>query len=67
MLATIASAALQGIDAEIVHVEVNAGEAGEPKLMLFGLVSPNQRFPSVTLAREMRLLTALRRLSRGWE
>ena len=37
MLATIASAALQGIDAEIVHVEVNAGEAGEPKLFLVGL------------------------------
>jgi magnesium chelatase family protein len=37
MLATIASAALQGIEAEIVHVEVNAGEAGEPKLILVGL------------------------------
>jgi len=37
MLATIASAALQGIDAEVVHVEVNAGEAGEPKLILVGL------------------------------
>lgn len=37
MLATIASAALQGIDAELVHVEVNAGEAGEPKLILVGL------------------------------
>jgi magnesium chelatase family protein len=37
MLATIASAALQGIDAAIVHVEVNAGEAGEPKLILVGL------------------------------
>lgn len=37
MLATIASAALQGIDAEIVHVEVNAGEVGEPKLVLVGL------------------------------
>ncbi|HVU22792.1 MAG TPA: YifB family Mg chelatase-like AAA ATPase [Opitutus sp.] len=37
MLATIASAALQGIDAEIVHVEVNAGEAGEPKWFLVGL------------------------------
>ena len=37
MLATIASAALHGIDAEIVHVEVNAGEAGEPKLFLVGL------------------------------
>jgi magnesium chelatase family protein len=37
MLATIASAALQGINAEIVHVEVNAGEAGDPKLFLVGL------------------------------
>ncbi len=37
MLATITSAALQGIDAEAVHVEVNAGEAGEPKLILVGL------------------------------
>lgn len=37
MLATIASAALQGIDAEPVHVEVNTGEAGEPKLILVGL------------------------------
>ena len=37
MLATIASAALQGIDAEAVHVEVNAGEAGEPHWHLVGL------------------------------
>ena len=37
MLATITSAALQGIDAELVHVEVNAGEAGEPKWYLVGL------------------------------
>ncbi|MBL9188569.1 MAG: YifB family Mg chelatase-like AAA ATPase [Opitutaceae bacterium] len=37
MLATISSAALQGIDAEIVHVEVNAGEAGEPRWFLVGL------------------------------
>jgi magnesium chelatase family protein len=37
MLATIASAALQGIEAEAVFVEVNAGEAGEPKLILVGL------------------------------
>jgi magnesium chelatase family protein len=37
MLATIVSAALQGIDAAIVHVEVNAGEVGEPKLILVGL------------------------------
>ncbi len=37
MLATISSAALQGIDAEIVHVEVNAGEAGEARWYLVGL------------------------------
>ena len=37
MLATITSAALQGIDAEPVHVEVNAGEAGEPRIYLVGL------------------------------
>lgn len=37
MLATIDSAALQGIEAELVFVEVNAGEAGEPKLILVGL------------------------------
>jgi magnesium chelatase family protein len=37
MLATIASAALQGIDAETVHVEVNTGEIGDPKLILVGL------------------------------
>ena len=37
MLATCTSAALQGIDAVLVHVEVNAGEAGEPKLFLVGL------------------------------
>jgi magnesium chelatase family protein len=37
MLATIASAALQGIDAEAVMVEVNTGESGEPALVLVGL------------------------------
>jgi magnesium chelatase family protein len=37
MLATIASASLQGIDAELVQVEVNANETGEPKLILVGL------------------------------
>ena len=37
MLATITSAALQGIDAAVVHVEVNANEAGDPKLILVGL------------------------------
>ncbi|MEY2879820.1 MAG: hypothetical protein RLZZ15_2200 [Verrucomicrobiota bacterium] len=37
MLATITSAALQGIDAELVHVEVNAGEFGDPKLYIVGL------------------------------
>ncbi len=37
MLATIFSAALQGIEAELVHVEVNTGERGDPKLILVGL------------------------------
>lgn len=37
MLATIASAALQGIDAAAVHVEVNTGESGLPGLVLVGL------------------------------
>lgn len=37
MLATVLSAAIQGIDAVAVHVEVNTGEAGEPKLILVGL------------------------------
>src|SRR5580704_774258 len=37
MLATLSSAALQGIDAELVHVEVNTGEAGDPRLILVGL------------------------------
>lgn len=37
MLATIASAGLQGIDAQLVQVEVNANEVGEPKLILVGL------------------------------
>ncbi|RFC41943.1 MAG: magnesium chelatase family protein [Verrucomicrobia bacterium] len=37
MLATCSSAALQGIDAALVHVEVNAGETGDPKLFLVGL------------------------------
>ena len=37
MLATVHSAALQGIDAEVVLVEVNTGEAGAPDLILVGL------------------------------
>lgn len=37
MLATLSSAALQGIEAELVHVEVNTNESGEPKLILVGL------------------------------
>ena len=37
MLATVHSAALQGIDAELVLVEVNTGEAGPPELILVGL------------------------------
>ena len=37
MLATISSAALAGIDAVTVQVEVNTGERGEPHLFLVGL------------------------------
>lgn len=37
MLATVLSAALQGIDAVPVQVEVNSGEFGEPKLIMVGL------------------------------
>ncbi len=37
MLATLHSATLQGIDAELVHVEVNTGESGDPRLILVGL------------------------------
>jgi magnesium chelatase family protein len=37
MLATLFSAALQGIDALPVHVEVNHGESGDFKLILVGL------------------------------
>ncbi len=37
MLATLVSASLQGIDAELVHVEINTGEAGAPDLILVGL------------------------------
>ena len=37
MLATIGSAALLGIDAVSVQVEVNTGEAGTPDLILVGL------------------------------
>ncbi|MDR2673996.1 MAG: YifB family Mg chelatase-like AAA ATPase [Opitutaceae bacterium] len=37
MFATLFSAALQGIEAEPVHVEVNSGETGELKFVLVGL------------------------------
>jgi len=37
MLAMLSSAALQGIEAELVQVEVNSGESGEPKMILVGL------------------------------
>ncbi|MFH1499193.1 MAG: YifB family Mg chelatase-like AAA ATPase, partial [Verrucomicrobiota bacterium] len=37
MLATVLSAGLQGIEAQAVHVEVNSGEVGDPKLVLVGL------------------------------
>ncbi len=37
MFATVFSAALQGIDAVPVQVEVNTGESGDPRLILVGL------------------------------
>ncbi len=37
MLANVLSAALRGIDAVAVQVEVNTGESGEPKLIMVGL------------------------------
>lgn len=37
MLSTVLSAALQGIEAVPVQVEVNTGETGDPKLILVGL------------------------------
>lgn len=37
MLATVSSGALIGIEAQSVHVEVNTGEVGEPKIVLVGL------------------------------
>jgi magnesium chelatase family protein len=37
MLAIITSAALQGIHAELVHVEVNTNESGDPKVIVVGL------------------------------
>jgi magnesium chelatase family protein len=37
VFATVFSASLQGVEAELVHVEVNAGEAGEPRMILVGL------------------------------
>ena len=37
MLATVFSAALQGIQAASVLVEVNSGESGDPKLIMVGL------------------------------
>ena len=37
MLATVKSAALQGIEAVPVLVEVNSGESGDPRLIMVGL------------------------------
>jgi len=37
MLATVNSATLRGIDAELVQVEVNAKESGEPDMIMVGL------------------------------
>jgi magnesium chelatase family protein len=37
MFTSVAAASLQGVEAELVQVEVNAGEVGEPRLILVGL------------------------------
>ncbi|MCZ6673798.1 MAG: YifB family Mg chelatase-like AAA ATPase [Verrucomicrobia bacterium] len=37
MLATVSSATLLGIEAQLVQIEVNTGEEGEPKLFMVGL------------------------------
>jgi len=37
MFTSVAAASLQGVEAELVQVEVNAGEMGEPRLILVGL------------------------------
>lgn len=37
MLATVSSSTLLGIEAQLVQVEVNTGEEGEPKLFMVGL------------------------------
>jgi hypothetical protein len=49
MLATI-NVCLHGIEAAIVHVEVNAGEAGEPKLIKVMAKSPSAISRAVTSA-----------------
>ena len=41
MLALLTSAALHGIEAEAVQVEVNANEQGDPRLVLVGLPADN--------------------------
>lgn len=42
MLATVGSAALLGIDAVPVQIEVNTGESGIPNLMLFVEITPKR-------------------------
>ncbi len=37
MLSSVFSATLHGIEAELVQVEVNAGESGEPEIIMVGL------------------------------
>ncbi len=44
MLATLTSAALVGIDAVPVQVEVNANERGEPRLIIMKTIISTGRF-----------------------
>lgn len=54
MLATVSSSTLLGISAELVQVEVNTGEEGDPKLFMVGLPdtavkeSQNRVFSAIT-------------------
>lgn len=43
MLATLTSAALQGIESDLVHVEVNTNESGDPDLIVVGLPDTSVR------------------------
>jgi len=48
MLATCTSSALQGIEAALVHVEVNAGETGDPKLLILLVILSLLQLPDAS-------------------